>query len=803
MSKYFFFLLLLLGITGKANAQDMMLNGSFEDCDGIAPPGSDPYSIEYGAYWHNLTGTSDLINPCVPDEVSGTPCFGAGCGRFGLNATGYVEYLYGTTLPLTAGQVYEVSFWIRKDYPTETIRKVGLAITETVPTPAITNTTPLIQEDISSTQCVKLKACFTAQSSVTHYVTIGPFGGGGSPEPILYLVDSVSVKTIPPGTPLPESHVTTSKPLYCMGDQILLDGSASVNETSHQWKIYLNGTQQIYNSGIITGTVGTFNATNHLIFPQPGTCYRAELTTYGVCKDVSTVEFCFAEINLDFISDGNPVCENLPVDLQVAGDNGWIYTWNTGQSGVGLKTVTVTPTIGNATYSVTVTTPEGCTRTRSITLNVNSQNNIAPWMDGINGTGEYTYYVSQGDAVFFNSLLSNDHLNENMIFSNSTTVPSGYIATQPSPQGGIFSFSWVTSLNTAVGEYHYYLTADDKNACNAGIDTFDFRIIVICDQCLVCVSFEDRTPGGTPLPPETKAGKCIRVGWDAPVSTGDANVRFIAGKSIDYGNFWDAGPGYEGIIDPTTCVTDCEDCCTDWDGFRFDNNYYTYINKLDNDPTNDYFEITDIDHPFCSYGAKRFSLYILDSDTQLEYYHLEGGGYECCMLQTRTPENPIPHSSIFWDGYYGGNPAAYQYYKVVLKLYDCNDVPHEFYFMINVTFLTDQMMPQNDSNLEGQMETQMLNSHTGSGNSATDSRPVNDVELGIYPNPATNMLYISGSRAGTTTIQLYDEKGRVLTKREKVALNQGYSLESFSTGTYYCRIYKDDGTYVLKQFIKL
>ena len=85
----------------------------------------------------------------------------------------------------------------------------------------------------------------------------------------------------------------------------------------------------------------------------------------------------------------------------------------------------------------------------------------------------------------------------------------------------------------------------------------------------------------------------------------------------------------------------------------------------------------------------------------------------------------------------------------------------------------------------------------------SDSTTNSDQELGIYPNPATNMLYISGSRSETTTIQLYDEKGRVLTKREKVALNQGYNLEAFSAGTYYCRIYKNDGSYTLKQFIKL
>lgn len=806
MSKYLFLLLLLLGITAAANAQEMMLNGSFEDYDGNPDGDPDPSTVSYAAYWRNLLGTCDLVHPDVTVDMSGIPCFGVGAGRFGVPpSSGAAEYFYGRTLPLTAGQIYEVSFWFRKDNVTEVNKSIGMVMTETVPTSSIVSATPLILVTPESTQCKKAKICFTAEHSVTHYLTFGPYNGFGSGESMVYLIDSVSVLTIPPTTALATANLSVSQPVICAGGQVTLDGTASANETSYEWKIYHTSTggAQIYSSGVLQGTAGTF--TPLLPFAVPGSCYRAELTVYGVCKDVSSVEFCIADPNIDFIFDGNPVCENLPVDLQVTGDNGWTYTWSdgTGQlaSGTGLKNLTVTPSIGNGTYSVTVTTQEGCTHTETVTLNVNSQNNLAPWMDGINGTGEYTYYARQGDPVFFTSMLSNDHSNEIIIYNVvSNTIPSSHSVTPPGQYGGVLTFSWAIPLSTPVGEYHYKLKANDQNACGLGIDTFDFRIIVVCDHCPVCVSYENRTPGNNPLPPETKSGKCIKAGLTDFVSTGDEPVLFQAGVSIETENFY-AGPGYQGIIEPTTCLTDCEDCCNDWSGFRYDNAYYHYINKVDNDPTNDYFEITDMDHPFCSYGARRFSLYILDSDNQQEYYHLEGGGYQCCMLQTRTPENPIPHSSIFWDGYYGGHPAAYQYYNVVLKLYDCNDIPHEFYFSINVTFLTNQI-PQNPNSM-GQVGTQILNNATEETNLGSDSTEIVNENLGIFPNPATNMLYISGSRTETTTIQLYDEKGRVLTKREKVALNQGYSLESFSSGTYYCRIYKEDGTYVLKQFIKL
>ncbi|HRP53398.1 MAG TPA: hypothetical protein PLI97_07800, partial [Fluviicola sp.] len=654
MKKQLYLLLLLMWASTIAFSQEMMLNGTFEECDGDVPSGSFEFSIEYASFWHNLIGTCDLSNPCTPFFIGETPCFGVGAGRFGLSSNGYVEYMYGQTLPLTAGQTYVVSFWVHKAYSTETIRKIGLAITESIPTPSIVNTTPLISSEITSTQCVQLKACFTAQSSSVHYITLGPFNGGGSPESILYLVDDVSVMAISSGTPMPESNISASEQTYCVGEQVILDGSGSLNETEHQWKIFLNGIQEIYNSGVLPGSASTFDVTSNLTVLQPGLCYKAELTVFGICKDVSTVEFCFQESSLAFISDGSAVCENLPTELEVTGDDGWFYTWSTGQSGTDLKNITVTPAAPYTQYSVTATSPEGCTFTKSITLNVSAQNNLAPWMNGINYTGEYTYYVSQGDAVFFNSLLSNDHANEEMQYSTIiNTVPNGHLAIIPSASGGIFSFSWVTSLGTPVGEYHYVLRVNDQNSCNEGIDTFDFKIIVVCDQCPVCIDYENRTPASTPLPSETKAGKCIEAGLAQNVSTGRANVLFQAGASITLGSNFQAGPGFEALIDSTTCVTDCEDCCTDWAGFTYDplpNPFYMNFN--DSDPTNDFIQITDTYHPFCAYGAFAYSFEVYNRWGSLMNNVVTGASSpNCCWFESPAPENPINHASIWWNGY--------------------------------------------------------------------------------------------------------------------------------------------------------
>lgn len=813
--KYLFILLLLLGITAKVSAQEMMLNGSFEDCDGVAPPGTiDAYNIEYGAYWHNIQGTADLINPCVPDHVSGDPCFGVGCGRFGISPnTGVPEYMYGTTLPLTAGQIYEVSFWVRKDYMTDENKKIGLVMSETVPTSSIVTATPLISFTPESTLCTKVTACFTPEHSVTHYVVFGPYGGAVGEG--VYIIDSVSVMTIPPTTPLAQASLTASEPLLCFGEQVTLDGTGSANETSYEWKIYniTNGLNLFYSSGIIQGTAGMLTPT--LSFPIPGSCYRAELTVYGVCKDVATVEFCIADPNIDFVFDGNPVCENTPVDLQVTGDNGWIYTWQQGNdtlsSGLGLKTLTVTPTMGNGIFTVTVTTPEGCTHTEPIHLNVNSHDNLPPWMDGINGTGEYTYYVSQGDAVFFNSVLSNDYSNELMFLDYESTVLPGYLAVQPSIWGNVLSFSWATSLNTPTGEYHYILTASDQNACGADTSIFDFKIVVVCDQCKVCVGFEDRTPSGTPLPPETKAGRCIQAGFSDTVSTGTASVLFQAGVEILEGPYFEAGPGYEAVIDPSTCVTDCEDCCTDWGGFTYDEFPNPIIlNFDDDDPTNDIFQLTDINHPFCAYGAHSFHLEIVRSNASANPLNAMTGmeGTNCCVFESPAPENPIPHASIWWDGYWTDAQGDYvhaepQAYTYMIELYGCNGAylrmhgPLYIHTVANlsqnptVEEITQQEFVNSSLTAEQQEELRAYEAE----------RQRLDETLNLFPNPTTDLVRISGIEPDNTYYQLFDEKGIMLSRKEKL-INQSFSLTNYSKGTYYIRIYSGE-VYAVRKIVKM
>jgi hypothetical protein len=809
------FLVMACTYLPEAYSQNLVNNPGFETYSYNSGCAME-YWLCHAPNWTILLNSPDLINsitaPVPPNSFSHQPRTGDGNARFAAPPNGFDEYFYGSTQPLTAGQTYVVSFWIRQDYVTEGAGSVGMHIGSSIPSSH--NMTPQILVTPPSTQYVRAYTCYTASSNGPHYLTFGPFGGGGNG---VWLLDDVSVTVLDPNDPLPTADLSISQTSYCVTDDVIVNGSNSTNETSYQWDLYevVNGNEILeYSSGELTGQAGTFSTANVPgFFPHNGECFRLYLSTFGTCKDRTSVDFCYIYPAVDFITDGLPVCELTPVNLEVTGDNGWTYSWSSGQSGVGMKAVTVTPTIGNSTYTVTVTTPQGCISTKTITLNVHSQNNVAPWMDGINGTGEYTYYVSQGDAVFFNSILSNDHLNEQIFYDNSTNLPSGYLAVTPSTWGGAFSFSWVTSLATSTGEYHYTVKVSDGNSCNEGISTFVFRIIVVCDQCPVCISYENRTPSGTtPLPAETKAGKCIEAGLSQPVSTGNANVLFQAGLSITEGPYFDAGPGYEGVIDPTTCITDCEDCCTDWAGFTYDElpNPF-YMNFSDGDPTNDFIQVTDTYHPFCAFNAKGYSFEIVDGNGNL----VNGGvtGYQgstCCALESPAPENPIPHSSIWWNGYteniFGNtvrpNSGVY-FYQLIL--YGCNGQQELKQGFIQV-FGSNGMAQASGGSQQAEVTLAEAESPLGPEqqrqlDEAMAERDRLDKELNLFPNPTTDLVQISGAGSGDVYYQVFDDKGVMLSRKEK-AVDQTFSLANYSKGTYYIRIYSGT-TYAVRKVIKM
>ena len=789
-----------------------MINGDFENYVYIG----DPLGIEISNIpgWQTIAGSCDVKHPSNQTSISGIPHTGDGCGRFFAAAQAADEFCSGTTQTLTAGNTYTISFWVRAvRYSGAPAKSMAVAISSFLPTVQLSpsfnaNVTPII-ELVPTANYEQISFCYTPDVNGAHYITFGPWYGYGNSDvdkSIEFNIDDVEVSLLDPSIPLPLASLTIPQTTYCVGDNVIVDGSTSNNETSYIWEVYelvnSSGEQFVYSSGQLIGQASSFDASSVINSPEPGACYRVYLTALGTCINESFIDFCYEDPNINFYGT-NFLCEGVPTDLTVTGDNGWTYTWSTGQSGVGLKTIQVTPTGNSATYSVNVVTvPLGCSATQSITFNVFSSNNVAPWMNGINGSGEYTIYVNQGDVVNFNSTIFNDSPNESLLNSVSNYQQWPFLNISfPSNDIGNMNFYWNTGFglapNVAPGVYQFTFTLDDVNPCN-NIEPsyFTFTIVIICDQCPMCVYYEDRGPTPqTPLPAETKAGKCIVAGFSQPVSTGGTSVLFQAGVSIDLGTFFTAEPGFVAQIDPTTCVTDCEDCCTDWAGFTMDeipNGYY--MNFDDSDPTNDIFQVTDINHPFCAFSAKGYELSILDNwgDIMAESSFSTSS---CCPFDSPAPENPVSHSSIWWDGFteniFGNqvhpNDGTYFYY---LTLYGCNGEEAEYQGFIYIMSSGKMATPSDTTKMTAEQIASI----------ESINRLIEEISLA--PNPASSEIQIIGIENGKKIkVQLFDDKGIMLEKDLQLKNGQ-FDVSKLNPGTYFCKIFMD-GTLISKKFVKI
>lgn len=268
------------------------------------------------------------------------------------------------------------------------------------------------------------------------------------------------------------------------------------------------------------------------------------------------------------------------------------------------------------------------------------------------------------------------------------------------------------------------------------------------------------------------------------------------------GTNFSAGSGFQAVIAPSTCVTDCEDCCVDWAGFTIDEiPNPPIISTIDNDPTNDIWQVTDINHPFCAYGAQGFELTV-SLVTGSTIYDISSLNNDCCTFKSVAPENPIGVSSIWWNGAigYSGNGTPIQeidaFYYYVLTLYGCDGqiLIKDGYVAVNPTQLGGRVMNSNKEMTEDQKnEIQAI----------LDERTTLESKIEIYPNPTSANITIKGIEQGQFSgIQFYNEQGQILNEKEPLNENNVYSVEGFSSGTYYVRIYTQSNNYVLKKFVK-
>ncbi len=517
-------------------------------------------------------------------------------------------------------------------------------------------------------------------------------------------------------------------------------------------------------------------------------------------------------------ADIQPICEGQDLTLTVIGDNGWTYDWSTGDSGLGLRSVITTADPSNTSYTVTATNVDGCQLSQQIDVIVHDDDNLAPYVNGISNTGEYTAYVNANSTLCFD-IPSFDTPTEpvTMVWNNAIAGGSFNPFGGPQETG---QFCW-TPNQTDVGLYSFDVTVTDGNVCGPLDSTFAFFVKVICEDCPEIVYYENRTPTTSPLPASTTAGAKIVAGTsvdptqtDGPVETGIDFVDFIA-PQIDLQVGFTGGPNFNAIIDPGTCLTDCETfCCDQFSGFSFDTPFANVITP-NGDGVNDFWYLGDVNNPFCAFGgATKFRIEVHDPGVPKVVYVKEVNPVGCCPFEAPAPSNPIPHSSIFWDGtdntpLGGGAVVQAGSYEVLIRLWSpCGDVIDLNNIQV-FSFGPGKSAGGNDGVVGSDRYTEYVEAQSGlklpSAPLAGMNKKVEllkeDETVQIFPNPVKDHVNVVTS-FDKGRVHIYSITGEVLETISMLSTTTVVDLSNLSSGMYLIRVQDGEGNFSTHSIVK-
>lgn len=542
----------------------------------------------------------------------------------------------------------------------------------------------------------------------------------------------------------------------------------------------------------------------------PGEIYHAKLAISNV-SDFLYPPAVFIEAG-SFTSDFNlgtitaspsVICEGQPTTLTVQGDNGWTYDWSDGQSGVGLKNINVTPPVGNSTYTVTATNTDGCQLTQSINVIVHPNNNTPPYVNGINNTGEYTYFANSGDIISFD-IPSFDNPDEEVIMSASISMTDVIFTTDGFHDIG--TFTWEPEAG-AYGVYNFTVQVCDQNVCGLLCQTYVFTIVITCPQCPLDIYYENRSQATTPLPPLTQAARKIVAGEsvdptqvDGPVIVGPGEYVVFEAGVVDVANpgFSVNGGTFIMQIVPGACISECDDCCVDWTGFTYD--FIPNVFTPNGDGVNDVWLVPDYSHPDCAYNANGFELTIYDRWGCAVYVKNENYNY-CC---------PFTSGYISWNGYANtncihntsGQTDSYNgqlvsdgvyYYILKFKVSDASGCYQEFVELGDITIfggvpeLSEQIFENQNS------ITFVLPDGTSieNGTNAIPSKELETSFLTIYPNPTNQDFTINVSEnliSSNSTLEVYNTLGQLIVIEPLVNTPKIINFNQYSAGIYLVKV---------------
>ncbi len=211
--------------------------------------------------------------------------------------------------------------------------------------------------------------------------------------------------------------------------------------------------------------------------------------------------------------------------------------------------------------------------------------------------------------------------------------------------------------------------------------------------------------------------------------------------------------------------------------------------------------VMDQDHPFCAYGALTFELTIINPDGDPVWY-LNESPDGCCPFESKAPNNPIVHSSIYWDGTintgfanFPGEEASATTYYYVLHLWGCNgSVTYTGYIQI---FRAPTNPPQGLLSSYDQADAELASfGHAEVQGSAAIGTAI------LFPNPSRDLVTLKHP-AGVGGLRVFDMLGRPMFQSEGLSLPQlTLSVSDWSAGEYVFRVLPVSGSVEYIRFTK-
>lgn len=501
----------------------------------------------------------------------------------------------------------------------------------------------------------------------------------------------------------------------------------------------------------------------------------------------------------DLIANPSPVCNGSSFNLAVQNvpNPNLNFNWSTGQSGTNLSSVSTVASLSIPSYNVAISSGS-CTIMRSVNVTVHTNNNVPPYTNGVNGTGNNVIYVQSG-ANNCENIPSFDTPNE-VVFISSPNYPSGSFFSNDLSNQQIGTFCWAPPYGQT-GVYNFDVVTTDGNVCGALSNSQAFIVKVACPSCYLDIFYQNRQPGNNPLPAFTKAARNIVAGSNVipgqpvgNVETGSASVEFKATNIITNLGGFIAGPGYWAHIDPNACINDCEDCCEHFTAITVEEPLPNVVTP-NGDGINDIWMVSDYANQLCAYGAQRFDLVIKAPDGRTVYSQSGNSNGACCPFRSAAPGGTTGVvSSIHWIP----TSVVDGTYFYVLDIYGCGTSKS---FAGNITvFGSGNQRKGNTSQTDTAQNADSLAFYNhpimASDRELSHSNGSDEAGnyLSLFPNPAsesTACLLQTSDRSihEAIVLELQNSLG-IIVKTYTLATNQltDLNLKGLPSGTYFVKV---------------